>query len=246
MLLTFAFLLSAGMCIIVTSLYISEISINAEIKEKLKAEIQNRENNNQDYNVYRNKILMISKTLIVSYNLSRWEARYYAVILNDFSTYYKIPWEIYAATIKIESAFNPTLLSVKQAKGLMQILESTGKETANAIGIRYITGQSAWNEFINISVGCTYLSWLIRDNGLDEGVKMYLGGCGYAKNAERNKAVCDYIKSYSSDVMSEYNKLCYVYKGIVSEITLCNDTLYSKDNTRIDIELDPFYYEVKK
>ena len=84
------------------------------------------------------------------------------------------PYLIYAI-IKQESNFNKDSISNKNAKGLMQILDSTAEETA--IKIDYIDSRDIdlYDSTTNISIGTKYLKSLInRYNG-----NIYLGICAY-------------------------------------------------------------------
>ncbi len=84
------------------------------------------------------------------------------------------PYLIYAL-IKQESNFNNEAMSSKNAKGLMQILDSTAEETASQID--YIDSQNIdlYDSNTNICIGTKYLKSLInRYNG-----NIYLGICAY-------------------------------------------------------------------
>lgn len=64
------------------------------------------------------------------------------------------------AIIKTESNFDKYTISNKKAKGLMQIMESTAKEIDN--GEYNVNEVNIFDENINISLGCKYLSLLIK------------------------------------------------------------------------------------
>lgn len=194
----------------------SETQSDIDLREKVKE----LERSNELSLLKENKIKCIKKTLIVTYGISKWEAHYYATIINDFSSQYKIPWEIYAAIIRIESNFNGTLVSVKKAKGLMQILESTGKDEARIIGMDYVEGQTLWNDVSNLVLGCNYLSRMIKNSDLEHGVKSYLGGPSYMVSIRGNKEIAQYVSEYKTNVWQEYRKLCFIFKGIVSDSNL--------------------------
>jgi soluble lytic murein transglycosylase-like protein len=55
--------------------------------------------------------------------------------------------------IKVESAFNPSALSNKNAQGLMQLIP----ETAERFGVKDV-----WNPVENIKGGVAYLNWLMK------------------------------------------------------------------------------------
>ena len=184
---------------------------------KKEASLEQAIKANREFILRDERIKNMTKTLCVVYALSKWEAHYYSVIYDDFAKNYKIPWEIYAAVTRIESNFNPTLVSPKQAKGMMQLLEPTAEGIANDIGIDYIKMQTLWNDFLNMVLGCTYLSKNIKLYGLENGVRCYIGGPSWAKNAAHNQTVHQYVKEYRSSVWKEYKQLCLIYRGIVTE-----------------------------
>lgn len=223
-------------CVYSITILLSAHTRNAELAASLY-EAKQVNNKNELIN---NKILIMEKTLAVCYKLSKWEARYYSIYFNDFSTHYGIPWEIYPAVIKIESAFKTSLISKKKCKGLMQLKEETGKEVAEKIGINYVPEQTLWNEFLNLPLGCTYLSTMIKDMGLSAGVRAYLAGPAYQQIPinEENK---EYIEKYSECVFSEYTRLTYTYRGALAELTTTPDTNYiAFSNPKFKYYLDPF------
>jgi hypothetical protein len=184
---------------------------------KLKHQIVLEKQKNKDCEFYEQTINCMSKTLMVAYGLSRWESHYYAIIFNDFSKQFEIPWEIYPAIVRIESNFKCNTGSPKGAKGMMQLLEGTGKEVAEVYGIDYIANQTLWNTTINLVLGCGYLSKNIKEKGFEGGVKSYLGGPDYLKSVKSNAKASQYIGEYKSSVWKEYRQLGYIFRGIVNE-----------------------------
>lgn len=65
-----------------------------------------------------------------------------------------------SAIIKAESGFNKDVTSPKQAKGLMQMMDSTAEEMTEDLDID-LTKDNIYDEKINIALGCKYLSSLI-------------------------------------------------------------------------------------
>lgn len=65
------------------------------------------------------------------------------------------------AVIKTESGFNKNVTSPKQAKGLMQIMDSTAEDINQELSLN-IDGDNIYDENVNISLGCKYLSSLIK------------------------------------------------------------------------------------
>ncbi|RKY79487.1 hypothetical protein DRQ07_06340 [candidate division KSB1 bacterium] len=193
--------------------------------KNLKNELEEQKNLNKIYILRDKRRKCISKTLKIAYNLSDWESHCYSIFFDDFSIYYKINWEIYAALIRVESNFNPTVKSGANCKGLMQIKESTGKEIAEKLGISFIENQSLWNDFINIILGAEYLSGFIQEKGFDGGVKSYLGGPDYLKSIKKRTETYTYVKEYKIRVSDEYNQLQYIFRGVADEYNITFEEL---------------------
>lgn len=166
----------------------------------------------------------MTKTLLIHYNhLSKFEAYYYSIIIDDFVEEYGIPWEIYPALIRIESNFATGLRSKKHAKGIAQVLETTAESIANELNIEYESSKTVWNDLLNLIIGWKYLSdnilqlqqndstcLKINDDCLGKGLKIYNGGPGFKKG---HKA----IGQYRTTVWEEYQRLIYIGKGVVKE-----------------------------
>jgi len=173
----------------------------------------------------------IERTLLVSYEfLSRYEAHYYGGIFDDFSKTYGIPWEVYAALVRIESNYDPSQKSDKGAIGMTQVLESTGRVTARAMKLKFKEDKTLWNDLLNMMIGFTYFSdgfktkmneGATREEAIKHAIKRYLGGSGYQKkissSTERGKETRIYITEYNNTVWQEYRRLQYVFKGICAD-----------------------------
>src|SRR3546814_13273995 len=62
-----------------------------------------------------------------------------------------------AADIRAESIFNPRARSSANARGLMQVLPSTGAAVAKRNGIPYGGAESLYDSDTNIAIGTAYL-----------------------------------------------------------------------------------------
>jgi soluble lytic murein transglycosylase-like protein len=164
------------------------------------------------------KLDNMQKTVMFCYGLTSYEARYYSIIFNDFSQKYNIPWEVYPALIKIESNFNSGIMSKQRAKGIAQVLESTGKIQADKLGIPFNEG-TLWNCVLNMVIGFDYFSEGFTEKiesttvekALKHAIRRYCGGPGYA---QINPDARIYVKEYKSTVWDEYLKVSYIYKGV--------------------------------
>lgn len=166
------------------------------------------------------------KTLMIAYKLSKWESYYMCIMFDDFSIKYEIPWEIFPAIIRVESNFNPSAKSPKDCFGLMQLKKSTAKEIADRLGIRF-NDKTVWNDFVNIILGSTYLCTLADKGDLKGGVKGYLGGPDYKKSIKSNHDTRKYVREYKTTVMSEYEKLSLMFRGVVDELDYNYKDIYT-------------------
>ncbi len=210
----------------------------------LESHIAQEKEKNKNYSLHDDCINSMAKTLMVAYNLSKWEAHYYAIIFDDFSKFFNTPWEIYPAVVRIESNFKCNVGSPKGAKGMMQLLEATGKGVADEYGIEYIPNQTLWNTTINLILGCGYLSKNIKEKGLEGGVKSYLGGPDYLKAVKSNKIASQYIGEYKSTVWKEYRELTCIFKGIVNS-SIYNEIHPFQDSIPLNPEIFVFTKAVK-
>lgn len=167
----------------------------------------------------------VEKTLSMAYDhLTPWETKYYAYILMDFSKKYNIPWEAYAALIRYESNFNPTLKSDSGAIGMTQVIEPTGKKVAAKIGIRWRDDETLWNDLYNMVIGLTYFSdsyvealneGQTRTESLQHAMRHYVSGTGDpAKIKKKSKEAQVYVKEYKTSVWQECKKLMMFYRGV--------------------------------
>jgi hypothetical protein len=179
---------------------------NEQTIKTLKFEIESL----LEFKKEKSEIENMEKTLLICYDISKYEAHYYSIIYYDFATKYNTPWQIYPAVIRIESNFNPTVLSSKSAKGIAQVLEATGKNVAIKLGINYVPTETLWNDLLCQIIGFTYLSDAIKEKGLEDGVKCYIGGIGFDKGRKD-------IGEYRTTVQKEFDKLKYVYLGVIQE-----------------------------
>lgn len=105
--------------------------------------------------------------------------RYEALILEYAGEYGLDPYLV-CAVIWVESKFDEAATSHKGARGLMQIIPSTGQWAAQKLGIEGYSEDSLYDPEINIRIGCWYLDNL-RDhfNGnMDLALAAYNGGSG--------------------------------------------------------------------
>ena len=155
------------------------------------------------------RIKSMEKALMIQYDLSWYEAHYYSIIYDDFAKKYNCPWTVFPAITRIESNFDPTVMSPKAAKGITQVLESTARPIAKDLGIRYEDSKTLWNDLLNMIIGYTYLGQNIQAQGLENGVKAYLGGPGFDRGRKD-------IGDYRTTVRKEFIRLSYIHQGVLN------------------------------
>ncbi len=110
------------------------------------------------------------------------------------------------AVIAIESEFKTWAVSVKGAKGLMQIMPEVGQLLAEEIGIEWSGDRTLFNPFLNIRMGVYYLSQLTRHfNDPRIALTAYNYGPTYVQELiQRNEGLPPY---YYRRILSVYHTL---------------------------------------
>ena len=84
-------------------------------------------------------------------------------VIDKYSEEYNLDPLFVLSIIKAESKFDKSARSHKDAIGLMQITESTGKWIAGQMGIEDFSSDMLYDENINIKMGCWYLNNLYNE-----------------------------------------------------------------------------------
>lgn len=201
---------------------------NIHHRQRIK-DLQNQIDEHTILKEKEGRIKHMERTLMVHYKISWYEAHYYSIIFDDYVQKYdslfkahNIDWQIFPAIIRIESNFNPTAVSKKMAKGIMQLLDETAEEMIEKINtedqgkgrhpIKY-TKKVLFNDVLNMIFGIEYLCKMIAETqDFEAGIQAYLGGPGFDKGRKD-------IGRYRTTVRWEYDRLKYIHKGVI------NDTL---------------------
>lgn len=128
-------------------------------------------------------IILVAIVLII-YNFSMVFQIFYPVKYKEFISKYStengIDPYLVLAVIKAESGFDPDAVSVKNARGLMQITDKTGVWAAEKIGLKNFKTEDLYDPETNISLGCWYLNWLMQyyNGNTDLVIAAYNGGNG--------------------------------------------------------------------
>lgn len=119
--------------------------------------------------------------LVAAFFLTIWAFKTFVYPLTHFSIVKEAASEnsldpyLILAIIKTESGFNENAKSNKDAKGLMQMLDSTANEVNDNINIVDSVDDNIYDADVNIKLGCKYFSNLVkRYDG-----NYYLAICAY-------------------------------------------------------------------
>lgn len=91
--------------------------------------------------------------------------------------------------IKAESKFNPNAISKKGAKGLMQIMDTTGEWAATELKVSGFTKDQLFDPDVNINLGSWYVARLLRqyDGNVSTLLAAYNAGTGNVYKWRNNK-----------------------------------------------------------
>ena len=95
--------------------------------------------------------------------LELWESLYplyYEDVIRERALEYEIDPLLVLATIREESRFNSWNESVAGARGLMQIIFSTGEWIAQKLNLEDFNDDMLFDPEINIDLGCWYINYL--------------------------------------------------------------------------------------
>lgn len=196
----------------VETLYSSQILKKNKTIELQKIEIRCLQNS-------RDHSELIYKSLSTAYpRVPQHKMNQYALTINDLSKRFNLSWSFISAIIRIESNFNPTLTSPKDAKGLMQLLENTAAELAYKNGIKYYPNKTIWDDNTNLLLGVNYISEAHKKEGdYEQTAYCYLGGKAWRKTINKNRKILDCLKTYASSVLEEKEKLDTIYKEMLEK-----------------------------
>ena len=116
------------------------------------------------------KMLVFLGVILTVYLIlnSRWYLkRIYPTPYEDLVTRYSVRYDVdpflVTAVMRVESRFRPGALSIKGARGLMQIMPDTGIWIAGQLGIEMLDPEVLYDPEINLNIGTWYLSLLLKE-----------------------------------------------------------------------------------
>ncbi|MFS8501725.1 MAG: lytic transglycosylase domain-containing protein [Caldicoprobacter sp.] len=128
--------------------------------------------------------LILCAALMYGYVQRRMYPLKYEALILEYANEYGLDPYLVCAVIWVESKFNEVATSHKGARGLMQVIPSTGQWAAQKLGIEGYTDDSLYDPAVNIRIGCWYLNRLRHHFKGNMGLALaaYNGGSG---NVER-------------------------------------------------------------
>lgn len=104
----------------------------------------------------------------------------YSEYVEVYAEEYGIETSLVYSIIKAESGFDPDAVSPREAKGLMQIMDSTGEWAAEKISINDFETSMLMEPETNIRIGCWYIARLLKqyDMNADLALAAYNAGSG--------------------------------------------------------------------
>lgn len=168
-------------------------------------------------------IIIITATIIIGTNL------YFAVnypmsyrnSINIYSKQFNVDPYLVAAIINVESSYDKTAISNKEARGLMQISPTTGQWAAEDLSIEDFSLDLLLEPEINIMIGTWYLNMLSDefDHNIQLILAAYNGGSGNVRKWLENDEYCEdgiYLKKIpfkeTRDYVEKVLKNYKVYK----------------------------------
>ena len=147
----------------------------------------------------------------------------YSEYVDKYAEQYNVDENLVYSVIKVESNFDVNVTSNKNAKGLMQLLDSTAQELAQEENMEYNENTSLYNPEINIMLGTKYLSKLLDkyNNNIYMAVIAYNAGIGNVDKWISNNIISEdgsdienvpykETNSYVRKIIRDYN----IYKKI--------------------------------
>lgn len=112
-------------------------------------------------------LLVLFSINVVKYALYRMYPVTYSEYVQKYSELYNLDEHLVFSMIKAESGFNPNAVSPRDAKGLMQIIDSTGEWAAEKMDIKDFKTAQLMEPETNIRIGCWYIARLLKQYNQD-------------------------------------------------------------------------------
>lgn len=141
----------------------------------------------------------------------------YENLIGEYSTKYGIDPYLVAAIINVESNYDKNAISHKEARGLMQISETTGHWASEVLSIDDFDLNLLFEPKTNIMIGTWYLNVLSKEfnNNIQLILAAYNGGSGNVTKWLNNEEYCEDGKTLKKIPFEETEE--YVQKVLKNE-----------------------------
>ncbi|PYG89795.1 soluble lytic murein transglycosylase [Ruminiclostridium sufflavum DSM 19573] len=147
----------------------------------------------------------------------------YSQYVERYSDEYGLDRNLVYSIIKAESGFNPNAVSVRNAKGLMQIMDSTGEWAAEKMNIENFESGMLLEPETNIRIGCWYIARLLNqyDSNVELALTAYNAGSGNVSKWLKNTDISSNGKTLdripfeeTENYVKKIKRYNYVYKKL--------------------------------
>ena len=141
-------------------------------------------------------LIALSPTVFNKLMIKKIYKKDYSEYVSKYAEAYKVEENLIYALIKAESNFNAKAVSHQNAKGLMQLMQSTAQDLANRSQIN-LTKDNILDPDININLGTQYISSLLsKYDNVQVALAAYNAGSGNVDKWIKNGT----IKADGSDI----------------------------------------------
>ena len=141
-------------------------------------------------------LISLSPTVFNKLMIKKLYKKDYSEYVSKYAEEYEVDENLIYALIKAESNFNEKAVSHQNAKGLMQLMQSTAQDLANRSQIK-LTKDNILDPDININLGTQYIASLLNKYGsIEVALAAYNAGSGNVDKWIKNGT----IKSDGSDI----------------------------------------------
>ena len=160
----------------------------------------------EDYTLTKKKkglitIIILAIIIIIATSINKQMTKIlykkeYSEYVSKYAEQYDVEENLIYALIKAESNFNPNAVSHQNAKGLMQLMDSTAQEIASKSQIE-LTEENILDPDININLGTQYIATLLdKYECMEVALAAYNAGSGNVDKWIKNGV----IKADGSDI----------------------------------------------
>ena len=177
------------------------------------------------------KLLLVVVFIIIVLNYNDIKLHFYKNLykldyeqyVEKYSEEYNVDKYLVFAIIKAESNFEPTAVSHKEAKGLMQLMYPTAEDVAKKVNVD-LNEENVLTPEININLGTKYISMLMQKyENINLALAAYNGGSGnvtkwlnnpeYSSDGENLTYIpFKETKKYVDKVNTRYNIYKFLYE----------------------------------